>query len=68
MEILKAEYGDISDEATEIPIFNSQKELDAHIEKMEADMRELARKFDFERAAILRDSIRELRSKEITFG
>jgi len=68
MEILKAEYGDISDEATEIPIFNSQKELDAHIEKMEADMRELARKFDFERAAKLRDSIRELRSKEITFG
>jgi excinuclease ABC subunit B len=31
-------------------------------------MREAARKFEFERAARLRDSIKELREKEISFG
>jgi excinuclease ABC subunit B len=32
---------------------------------MEEDMREAAKKFDFERAAKLRDLVKELRTKEI---
>ena len=43
-------------------------ELDAHIAKLETDMRESARKFEFEKAARLRDSIKELRDKEFLFG
>ncbi len=31
-------------------------------------MREVAKKFEFERAAKLRDSIKELREKELLFG
>ena len=32
------------------------------------DMREAARKFEFEKAAKLRDTIKELREKEFLFG
>jgi excinuclease ABC subunit B len=67
MSILKAEYADLTDEAITLPEFKSQQELDLFIENMESDMREYARKFDFERAAKLRDTIRELRAKEFLF-
>jgi len=68
-QILKAEYGEVAEEATaELPEFSSQLELDAYITKLEADMREAAKKFEFEKAARLRDSIKELRDKEFLFG
>ncbi len=67
--ILKAEYGEIDEEETVgVPEFNTQEELDAYIAKLEADMREAAKKFEFEKAARLRDSIKELRDKEFLFG
>jgi excinuclease ABC subunit B len=67
--ILKAEYGDVEEEETAgLPEVASQAELDAYIAKLETEMREAARKFEFERAAKLRDSIRELREKEFLFG
>jgi excinuclease ABC subunit B len=68
-QILKAEYGDVAEEATEgIPEFNSQADVDAYLAKLETEMREAAKKFEFERAAKLRDSIKELREKEFLFG
>jgi excinuclease ABC subunit B len=67
--ILKAEYGEIDEEETVgVPEFNTQEELDAYIAKLEADMREAAKRFEFEKAARLRDSIKELRDKEFLFG
>jgi excinuclease ABC subunit B len=67
--ILKAEYGDVAEEETAgVPEFNTQIELDAYIAKLEAEMREAAKKFEFEKAARLRDAIKELREKEILFG
>ncbi len=67
--ILKAEYGDPLEEAAEgMPEFASQTELDQYLEGMEAQMREAAKKFEFEKAARLRDTIRELRAKEFLFG
>ena len=68
--ILKAEYGDVAEEETAgLPEgFATQAELDGYIAKLEAEMREAARKFEFERAAKLRDSIKELREKEFLFG
>jgi len=68
--ILKAEYGDVAEEETAgMPEgFATQAELDGHIAKLETEMREAARKFEFERAARLRDSIKELREKEFLFG
>jgi excinuclease ABC subunit B len=68
-QILKAEYGDVEAEVNlEAPEFASQEELDAYITKLESEMRESARKFEFERAAKLRDSIKDLREKEFLFG
>jgi excinuclease ABC subunit B len=64
-EILKAEYGDtLEEEAASLPVFKTQAELDGYIAKMETEMREAAKKFEFEQAAKLRDRIRELREKE----
>jgi excinuclease ABC subunit B len=68
-QILKAEYGEVDvEEVAEIPDFASQSELDAYIAKLEVEMREAAKKFEFEKAARLRDSIKELREKEYLFG
>ncbi len=67
--ILKAEYGDPLEEATEgMPEFKSQEDLDKYLTAMETEMREAAKKFEFEKAAKLRDAIKELRSREFLFG
>jgi excinuclease ABC subunit B len=67
--ILKAEYGDVAEEETTgLPEFKTQAELDAYIARLETEMREAAKKFEFEKAARLRDSIKELREKEFLFG
>ena len=46
----------------------SQQELDVYIGKLESDMREAAKRFEFEKAAKLRDRIKELRTKEFLFA
>jgi excinuclease ABC subunit B len=63
--IAESDYVDLAQEADGIPEFKSQDELDAYIAKLESDMREAAKKFEFEKAAKLRDTIRDLRTKEI---
>jgi excinuclease ABC subunit B len=63
--IIEADYTDLTDVETEgLPDFKSQEELDAYIKKLESDMREAAKHFEFEKAAKLRDTIKELRTKE----
>ncbi len=67
--ILKAEYGEIDEpETAGIPEFKTQEELDGYIARLEKEMRESAKRFEFEKAAKLRDSIKELREKEFLFG
>jgi excinuclease ABC subunit B len=56
------------EETAVVTEFKSQEELDTYITKLEADMREAAKRFEFEKAARLRDSIKELREKEFLFG
>ena len=51
-----------------MPEFKSAEEVDAFIAKLETEMRESAKKFEFEKAAKLRDQIKELRDKEFLFG
>jgi excinuclease ABC subunit B len=67
-KILQADYADLSDEIDTIPEFKSQEELDAYIARLEIEMREAAKKFEFEKAAKLRDTIKDLRSKEFLFA
>jgi excinuclease ABC subunit B len=63
--IAEVDYVDVTDAAEGLPDFKSQEELDAYIAGMEADMREAAKKFEFEKAAKLRDMVRDLRTKEV---
>ena len=66
--ILKADYADLTSETDEIPEFATQQALDLHISNLESDMREAAKKFEFEKAAKLRDTVKELRTKEYLFA
>jgi excinuclease ABC subunit B len=68
VHILKAEYADMTDSSEELPEFTSQIGLDNYIVKLDSDMREAAKKFEFEKAAKLRDLIKELRTKEFLFS
>jgi excinuclease ABC subunit B len=66
--MVAADYADLTGEAEGIPEFKSQEELDAYVVKLESDMREAAKRFEFEKAAKLRDTIKELRTKEFLFA
>ncbi len=66
--IVNADYADLIDEAEGMPDFATQQELDDYINKLESDMREAAKKFEFEKAAKLRDTVKELRTKEFLFS
>jgi excinuclease ABC subunit B len=67
-QIVEADYVDVADVAEGMPEFKSQEELDAYIAKLENDMREAAKRFEFEQAARLRDTIKDLRTKEFLFA
>ena len=68
-KIIEADYGDLAvSEVDSIPEFTSQEELDAFIAKLETEMREMAKRFEFEKAVKLRDKIKELRTKEFLFA
>ena len=67
--VIEADYADLTSiEADGIPELKSQEELDTYIGKLESDMREAAKRFEFEKAAKLRDTIKELRTKEFLFA
>ena len=67
--IVEADYTDLTSAEVEgVPEFKSQEELDAYIARLESDMREAAKRFEFEKAAKLRDTIKELRTKEFLFA
>ena len=67
--IIQADYADLTGPGADgIPEFTSQEELDGYITKLESDMREAAKRFEFEKAARLRDTIKELRTKEFLFA
>jgi excinuclease ABC subunit B len=65
--IAESDYVDMTQAADGLPDFKSQEDLDAYIGGMESDMREAAKRFEFEKAAKLRDMVRDLRTKEFLF-
>jgi excinuclease ABC subunit B len=67
-QILKAEYADMTEQDETTPEFHNQQDLDAFVAKLETEMRESAKKFEFEKAAKLRDRVKELKTKEFLFG
>ena len=45
--------------------FHNQQQLDAHLDKLQAQMKAAAANLDFEKAAALRDDIKRLRNPEL---
>jgi len=67
--IVAADYADLTASESEgMPEFKTQEEVDSYIGKLESDMREAAKRFEFEKAAKLRDTIKELKTKEFLFA
>jgi len=67
--IVAADYADLTaGESEGMPEFKSQEDVDTYIANLESDMREAAKQFEFEKAAKLRDTIKELRTKEFLFA
>ena len=67
--IVEADYVDVTEQNIEgVPEFKSQEELEAFVAKLENEMREAAKRFEFEKAAQLRDAIKGLRTKEFLFA
>ena len=66
--VLKADYADLTEEDATLPEFDTQADLDSYIANLESDMREAAKKFEFEKAAKLRDIVKDLRTKEFLFS
>ena len=48
--------------------FETREELATHIKKLEHEMREAARKLEFERAAAIRDDVKKLRQRDLGVG
>jgi len=61
--IAEADYVKVPEEEVEETVVEDPEKLAEIIAKLETEMREAARKFEFERAAELRDKARELRAK-----
>ncbi|HVD62017.1 MAG TPA: excinuclease ABC subunit UvrB, partial [Gemmatimonadaceae bacterium] len=61
--IAEADYVKVPEEEVEEVVTDDPEKLAEMITKLETEMREAARKFEFERAAELRDKARELRAK-----
>ena len=61
--IAEADYVKVPEEEVGEIVIEDPEKLAAMIAKLETEMREAAKKFEFERAAELRDKARELRAK-----
>jgi len=64
-QIVEADFATVPLEETEFEQFQSEEQLREVIQKLEEQMREAARRFEFERAAQLRDRLRALKQKDI---
>ncbi len=65
--IAESDYVDLTTATEGLPEFKTQEDLDSFIVKLESDMREAAKRFEFEKAAKLRDTVRDLKTKEFLF-
>ncbi|HEX9764540.1 MAG TPA: excinuclease ABC subunit UvrB [Candidatus Acidoferrales bacterium] len=63
--IVAADYTTVPLEETEFDEIQSEQQLHEVIQKLEERMREAAKKFEFERAAELRDRLRALKHKDV---
>ncbi len=66
--IVEADYVTISTEDAALAEIQNEEQLKAALAQLESQMREAAKKFEFERAASIRDRIRALKQRDLQFG
>jgi excinuclease ABC subunit B len=64
--IVEADYLTVPADDVSLDSMANEEDLRRAIEQLEAQMREAAKKFEFERAASLRDRVRALRQRDLT--
>ncbi len=64
--IVEADYLTVPADDVAVDVLASEEDLRRAIEQLEGQMREAAKKFEFERAASLRDRVRALRQRDFT--
>jgi excinuclease ABC subunit B len=65
VRIYEGDYYELPAIAEEAAQYTSSEELDREIKRLEEEMREAARQFEFERAALLRDQVKKLKKLEM---
>ncbi len=63
--VTQSDYVELIDDSRDDDVADDPAALDQKVEALEAEMRELAKRFDFERAAELRDRARALRARRL---
>ena len=67
IRIYEGDYYELPAVAEEAAHYSSPEELEKEIQRLEKQMREAARQFEFEKAAALRDQIKKLKKMEMEF-
>ena len=67
VRIYEGDYYEVPAVAEDAAKYTSLEELEKEIQRLETEMREAAKKFEFERAAALRDQARKLKKMEMEF-
>ena len=67
LRIYEGDYYEAPAVAEEAGQYRSAEEIEAEIGRLEKDMKEAAREFEFERAAALRDQVRKLKKMAMEF-
>ena len=67
VRIYEGDYYELPAVAEEIKEYSSAEELELEIQRLEKEMREAAKDFEFERAAALRDQVKKLKKTAMEF-
>jgi excinuclease ABC subunit B len=67
VQIYEGDYYELPAIAEEAARYNSAEELEAEIRRLENEMRQAAKEFEFEKAAALRDQVKKLKKTAMEF-
>ncbi len=67
IRIYEGDYYELPEIAEEATHYNSAEELELEIKRLEKEMREAAKVFEFEKAAALRDQVKKLKNMALEF-
>ena len=68
LEMTQLDYYDVPGVAEKVEQYSSAAEIKAEIEKLKKQMKEFAQRFEFEKAAVFRDQIKQLKELDLHLG